>query len=94
MTAYGGVLSFMLRGGFEAVRIFLPHLKYARRAANLGSVETIVGPPATTSHVECSPEEREAMGIPEGLIRYSVGIEDVEDLIDDLEQALSHLAHS
>jgi len=57
----------------------------------LGSVETIAGPPATTSHVECSPEEREALGIPESLIRYSVGIEDVKDLIADLEQALDHL---
>jgi cystathionine gamma-synthase len=88
MRGFGGVLSFMLRGGFEAVKRVLPRLRYAHRAANLGAVETIAGPPATTSHVECSPEEREAMGIPEGLIRYSVGIEDVEDLIGDLSQAL------
>jgi len=58
------------------------------RAANLGPVETVVGPPATTSHVECSAEERARMGIPEGLIRYSTGIEDPNDLIADLEQAL------
>ncbi len=88
MRGFGGVLSFMLRGGFEAVKGVLPRLKLARRAANLGAVETIVGPPATTSHVECTPEERAAMGIPEGLIRYSVGIEDADDLIADLEQAL------
>jgi cystathionine gamma-synthase len=88
MRGYGGVLSFMLKGGFEAVRQVLPKLRLARRAANLGSVETIAGPPATTSHVECSAEEREAMGIPEGLIRYSVGIEDTEELIADLSQAL------
>jgi cystathionine gamma-synthase len=87
MRGYGGVLSFMLRGGFAAVKRVLPKLRLARRAANLGAVETIAGPPATTSHVECSPEEREAMGIPEGLIRYSVGIEDAEDLIADLAQA-------
>jgi len=93
MTAFGGVLSFMLKGDFEAVRTFLPHLRYAHRAANLGAVETIVGPPATTSHVECSPEERAAMGIPEGLVRYSVGIEDVDDLIADLEQALGYLSN-
>lgn len=61
----------------------------AARAANLGAVETIVGPPATTSHVECSAEERARMGIPEGLIRYSTGIEDADDLIADLEQALA-----
>ena len=88
MRGYGGVLSFMLKGGFEAVKRVLPRLRLARRAANLGSVETIAGPPATTSHVECSAEEREAMGIPEGLVRYSVGIEDPKDLIADLGQAL------
>ena len=88
MRGYGGVLSFMLEGGFEAVKNVLPKLRLARRAANLGSVETIAGPPATTSHVECSAAEREAMGIPEGLIRYSVGIEDTEELIADLSQAL------
>lgn len=88
MRGYGGVLSFMLNGGFGAVKRVLPKLRLARRAANLGSVETIAGPPATTSHVECSAEEREAMGIPEGLIRYSVGIEDTKELIADLSQAL------
>jgi cystathionine gamma-synthase len=88
MRGYGGVLSFMLKGGFGAVKRVLPKLRLARRAANLGSVETIAGPPATTSHVECSAEEREAMGIPEGLIRYSVGIEDTKELIADLSQAL------
>jgi cystathionine gamma-synthase len=88
MRGFGGVLSFMLKGGFDAVRAFLPRLRYAHLAANLGAVETIAGPPATTSHVECTPEERKAMGIPEGLIRYSVGIEETEDLIADLLQAL------
>jgi cystathionine gamma-synthase len=89
MRGYGGVLSFMLRGGFEAVKQVLPRLRFAHRAANLGAVETIAGPPATTSHVECTAEEREAMGIPEGLIRYSVGIEDADDLIADLAGALA-----
>jgi len=88
MSGFGGMLSFTLRGDFEAVRALLPRLKYAHAAANLGSVETIVGPPRTTSHVECTPEERAAMGIPETLIRYSVGIEDTDDLIADLRQAL------
>ena len=89
MTGFGGMLSFMLKeNDFDAVRRFLPNLNLAHAAANLGSVETIVGPPATTSHVECSKEERAAMGIPESLIRYSTGIEDVEDLITDLDQAL------
>jgi cystathionine gamma-synthase len=87
MRGYGGVLSFMLRGGFESVKRVLPQLRFAHRAANLGAVETVAGPPATTSHVECTAAEREAMGIPEGLIRYSVGIEDPDDLIADLAQA-------
>lgn len=91
MRGYGGVLSLMLKGGFDAVRAFLPRLRHAHLAANLGAVETIAGPPATTSHVECTPEERAAMGIPEGLIRYSVGIEDAQDLIADLEQAFRNL---
>lgn len=92
MRGYGGVLSFMLHGGFPAVRALLPRLRYAHAAANLGAVETVVGPPRTTSHVESSPEERQAMGIPESLIRYSVGIEDTEDLIADLQQALEATA--
>jgi cystathionine gamma-synthase len=91
MSGFGGVLSFALRGGFEMVKAFLPRLRYANRAANLGAVETVVGPPATTSHVESTPEERAASGIPEALIRYSVGIEDGEDLISDLRQALDSL---
>jgi cystathionine gamma-synthase len=89
MGGFGGVLSFTLRGGFDAVKRVLPRLRLAHLAANLGAVETVAGPPATTSHVECTPEERRALGIPEGLIRYSVGIEDTEDLLADLEQALA-----
>jgi cystathionine gamma-synthase len=89
MRGFGGVLSFMLEGDFDTVRQFVPRLQYAHAAANLGAVETVVAPPRTSSHVESSRAEREAMGIPESLIRYSVGIEDTEDLIADLEQALS-----
>jgi cystathionine gamma-synthase len=89
MRGFGGVLSFSVRGGLEAIRVFLPRLRFAHRAANLGCVETVVGPPSVTSHVECTAEERAAAGIPEGLVRYSTGIEDVSDLIADLEQALA-----
>ncbi len=88
MSGFGGVLSFAIAGGFGAVESFLPRLRFAHLAANLGAVETVAGPPATTSHVESTPEERAAAGIPEALIRYSVGIEDTEDLIADLRQAL------
>jgi cystathionine gamma-synthase len=91
MRGFGGVLSFKLKGDFDTVRRFVPRLRYAHAAANLGSVETVVGPPATTSHVECTAEERLALGIPETLIRYSVGIEDQDDLIADLSQAMAGL---
>ncbi|MFB6241024.1 MAG: PLP-dependent transferase, partial [Gemmatimonadota bacterium] len=84
MSGYGGVLAFDLAGGMDAVRPFLGALELAHRAASLGSVSTLVGPPATTSHVELSAEERAEAGIPEGLIRYSVGIEDADDLLADL----------
>jgi len=89
MRGFGGVLSFMLaEDSFDAVRRFVPRLHFAHAAANLGAVETVIGPPATTSHVECTLEERQAMGSPESLIRYSTGIENVDDLIADLDQAL------
>jgi cystathionine gamma-synthase len=92
MRGFGGMLSFSVKGGMDAIKTFLPKLQYAHMAANLGCVETVVGPPVVTSHVECTPEERAAAGIPEGLVRYSTGIEDVDDLIADLEQALSYIS--
>jgi cystathionine gamma-synthase len=91
MKDFGGMLSFAVKGGVDTVRDLLPKLQYANRAANLGAVETTVGPARTTSHVECTPEERAAMGIPEGLIRISCGIEDIEDILSDFEQAFNHV---
>ncbi|MCB0668037.1 MAG: aminotransferase class I/II-fold pyridoxal phosphate-dependent enzyme [Saprospiraceae bacterium] len=88
MSGYGGVLSFTPSGDFESVKIVLENLQFARLAAHLGSVDTIAGPPRTTSHVEASPEERRMLGIPENLIRYAVGIENVRDLEKDLDKAL------
>jgi len=88
---FGGMLAFALDGGFDEVRTVLHHLQLAHLAASLGCVETLAAPPRTSSHVECSAEERAAMGIPESLIRYSVGIEDADDLIDDLRAALDAL---
>jgi cystathionine gamma-synthase len=94
MHGFGGVLSFVVKGGFDSVKVLLPRLRYAHLAANLGAVETVVGPPATTSHVESTKKERAAAGIPEALIRYSVGIEETEDLIADLRQALDKVFHT
>lgn len=90
MRGFGGMLSFQLKGDFGAVKDFLPKLRFAHRAANLGAVETTVAPPRTGSHVELTEEERAAMGIPETLVRYSAGIEDVSDLVADLDQALAY----
>ncbi|QIP14395.1 cystathionine gamma-synthase family protein [Spirosoma aureum] len=91
MSGFGGILSFSLVGGYENVRKFLPQLQFVHLAASLGSVSTLAGPPRTTSHVELTEEQRLLLGIPESLIRYSVGIENVEDLIGDLDNALASL---
>jgi cystathionine gamma-synthase len=88
MSGFGGVLSFAIRGDFNRTKRFLNNLKLAHRAASLGSVNTLAGVPATTSHVECSEKEREGLGIPETLVRYSCGVEDPEDLWADIGQAL------
>lgn len=91
MTGFSGVLSFSLKGDYETVKTFLPKLKLARLAAHLGSVDTIAGPPKTTSHVETTPEEQKMLGIPENLVRYSAGIENADDLIDDLAEGLNDI---
>ena len=88
MSGFGGLLSFSLFGGFDAVTRFLERLRYAHRAASLGSVGTLIGPPAVTSHVELTAEDRALLGIPETLIRCSVGIENFVDLAADFAQAL------
>ena len=88
MRGFGGLLSFSLPGGFDGVRHFIEKLRFAHRAASLGSVGTLIGPPAVTSHVELTPEDRAQLGIPESLIRCSVGIENFDDLLDDFRRAL------
>ncbi len=92
MRGFGGVLAFSLKGGYDAMRTVVDALRLAHRAASLGSVGTLVGPPAVTSHVELSEVERAAAGIPESLVRYSTGIENAADLVADLTQALDGLA--
>jgi len=91
MRGFGGMMSFSLKDGWTAVKQFLPALKLVHLAASLGSVSTLAGPPRTTSHVELTEEQRKQLGIPEGLIRYSVGIENIDDLLNDLEQALQKI---
>lgn len=88
---FGGILSFELKGGYESVRTLLHNLQFVHLAASLGSVSTLAGPPRTTSHVELTEKQRAELGISESLIRYSVGIENAEDLLADLEQALDLL---
>ncbi|WP_044871797.1 cystathionine gamma-synthase family protein [Pseudomonas sp. LFM046] len=90
MRGFGAIVSFVLRGGMETVKHLLPRLRYAHRAGNLGAVETIYGPARTTSHVENTLEERLALGISEGLVRVSVGIEETDDLLADLKQAFEY----
>lgn len=88
-SGFGGMLSFEIKGDVEATRRFLEGLEIAVEAPSLGGVETLVTRPATTSHSALGPQERAALGISDSLVRMSVGIEAVEDLIEDLERALS-----
>ncbi len=91
MRGFGGIMSFALDGSYDLVKKFLTNLKLVHLAASLGSVSTLAGPPRTTSHVELTEEQRKLLGIPESLIRYSVGIENVDDLLQDLDEALGLL---
>jgi len=88
LSAAGGMLSFVVEGGDAAALRFVRGLRLALEASSLGGVETLVSLPFNTSHVRMSPAERSAAGIPPGLVRVSVGIEDPEDLIADFVRAL------
>jgi methionine-gamma-lyase len=90
MKQAGGMLSFELKGGIEAGKKFLNKLKTCSLAVSLGTVDTIVQHPATMSHLPVPKETREKFGITDGLIRLSVGIENVQDIIEDLDQAISN----
>jgi methionine-gamma-lyase len=89
MGGFGSMISFELRGGLEAGRRLMNHVKLATLAVSLGGVETLIEHPASMTHASMSRSAREAAGFPDGLVRYSVGIEDADDLVADLEQALS-----
>lgn len=85
---FGGMLSFELAGGVEAAERVMGRLTIPIKAPSLGGVESLVIRPALTSHAGMTPEERQAMGISDGLIRVSVGIEDPDDLVEDFGRAL------
>lgn len=86
----GALMSFELRGGYEAGMAFINKLQLCTSAVSLGTCDTLISHPASTTHVGVKPEDRAKFGITDGLIRLSVGIEDCDDIIADIEQALNH----
>jgi cystathionine beta-lyase/cystathionine gamma-synthase len=90
MRGFGGVISFEL-GSLERTRTFLGHLSLAALGESLGGVETLISHPATMTHASVPPERRLAVGLTDDMVRISVGLEDVEDLKEDLADALSRL---
>jgi cystathionine beta-lyase/cystathionine gamma-synthase len=90
---YGGMLSFELKGGAAAATQFMESTTLPIIAPSLGGVETLLTQPVRTSHSGMSPEDRKALGITDGLIRMSVGIEATDDIIEDYQRALGSLSH-
>jgi cystathionine gamma-lyase len=88
MKGFGGMMTFDIKGGLEAARTFLKTVKIFACAESLGGVESLIEHPAIMTHASIPKENREKLGITDGLIRLSVGIEDAQDLIDDLKAAL------
>ena len=88
MKNFGGMLSFELKDGLKAGKKLLRNIQLCKLAVSLGTVDTIIQHPASMSHVGVKKEIRELYGIKDGLIRLSVGIEDADDLIEDLGNAL------
>jgi len=91
LGGFGGMLGVELKGGARAAQRFLRALKIAAHAPSLGGVETLVSEPRLTSHASLSAEERARAGIPDGFLRFSLGLEDADDLIADFAQALAQL---
>ena len=88
MDGFSGMISFELKGGIPAGTTVMNNVKLCSLAESLGAVETMITHPATMTHVDVPAEERHARGLSDGLVRISVGIEDPDDIIDDLKQAL------
>ena len=91
MNGFGSMISFGVKGGFEAGKTVMDNVKLALLAVSLGGVETLIQHPASMTHAALSKEEREAADITDELVRFSVGIEDVDDIINDLKQALDKI---
>ena len=89
MKLGGNIVSFEIKGGIEAGKRFLNEIKLCSLSANLGDTRTIVTHPASTTHSKLSEGDRLEVSITDGLVRVSVGLENVNDIIDDLKQALS-----
>jgi len=92
MVGYGGVLSFEVKGGKAAAFQVIDRVKLALRAGSLGDTDTLISHPATISHRLLTPEARAVSGVTDSLIRVSVGLEDLPDILDDFRQALAGLA--
>ena len=90
MKKGGNIVSFELKGGIEEGRNFLNRISMCSLSANLGDTRTIVTHPASSTHSKLSVEERAGVGITDGLIRVSVGLENISDIVKDLSQALNH----
>jgi cystathionine beta-lyase/cystathionine gamma-synthase len=88
LDGFGGMLAFELAGGGDATAPMLGRLRLITHAPSLGGVDSLVSEPRYTSHAAMTPEARAAIGIPDGFLRFSIGLEDADDLIDDLAQAL------
>lgn len=88
MKLGGGIITFSVKGGYERAKKFIDSLQIASISANLGDTRTIVSHPASTTHSKLTEKERAAVGITPGLIRVSVGLENVNDIIEDITQAL------
>lgn len=91
MKGYGAMISFELKDGLNAGKILMNNVKMALLAVSLGGIETLIQHPASMTHSKMSAESRQAAGITDGLVRLSVGIEEVEDIITDLSQALDKI---
>jgi methionine-gamma-lyase len=88
---YGGMIAFVVKGGMKAGKAILFNVEMCKLAVSLGDLDTLIEQPAAMTHGKIDPAKREAMGVPDGLLRLSVGVEDASDIIADLEKAFKHV---